>query len=145
MTKNQQPTNSEIADITACITDGVDGFVLSKETAIGEHPVKAVKALNAICKTAEPLVYQKELFADLTKTLSPIEPLYAIAIAAVEASLKCNAASIMVTTVTGRSAKVLSRFRPRCPIIAITRYAHVSRFLNMWRGVFPVQYISEYP
>nr|XP_022910448.1 pyruvate kinase-like [Onthophagus taurus] len=144
MVKQPTPTNAELSDITSCIADGVDAFALTKETAIGPYPVESVDKLNVICRHAEPLVYQKQLFGDLTKTVSPIEPIYAIAIAAVEASLKVNAAGIVVTSVTGRSAKLISRFRPRCPIITVTRHGHVARFLNLWRGVFPIQYIKRY-
>ncbi|KAK9686362.1 Pyruvate kinase, alpha/beta domain [Popillia japonica] len=143
MSTNSAPTNAEIADITSSITDGVDCFMLSRETTVGLHPIEAIKTLDKLCRTAEPLMFHSQMFHDLTQTVSPVEPLYAISISAVEAALKCNAAAIVVTTVTGRSAKLLARFRPRCPIIAITRYAHISRMLTMWRAIDPVHYIRR--
>lgn len=142
MTSNLVPSNAEISDITGAVTDGVDCLMLSREIAIGLYPVDAVKTLDSICRNAEALMYQSQLFHDLSQTTTPIEPLHAVSIAAVEASMKCNAAAILVATVTGRSAKLITRFKPKCPVIAITRYAHVAKSLNLWRGVDPVLYIS---
>lgn len=140
-----RPTKPEASDIANAILDGADCFLLSKETAIGEHPVEAITTLSAICKEAEAAVYQKQVFADLSeKQFTPIEPIYAVAISAVEASLKCNAAVIIVLTTTGRSAKILTKYRPRCPIIAITRFGYVARQLHLYRAIVPIHYISKY-
>ncbi|GJQ86349.1 PyK [Trypoxylus dichotomus] len=143
MAANPTPTSAEIADITNAITDGVDCFWLSRETALGIYPIESIKALDSICRTAEPLMYHTQMFRDLTVTVTPVEPLYAISIAAVEAAMKCSAGAILVATVTGRSAKLIARFRPKCPVIAITRYAHVSRSLTMWRAIDAVHYIKK--
>ncbi|KAK5649843.1 hypothetical protein RI129_000872 [Pyrocoelia pectoralis] len=109
-----QPTNSEICDIANAVMDGIDGFILSRETSMGEDPVAAISKLSSICREAEAAVYQKQVFLELSDApLPPLEPIYSLAISAVQISLKCNAAAIIVLTASGRSAKVIAKFRPR--------------------------------
>lgn len=70
----------------------------------------------------------------------PLDPLQSVAIGAVETSLKLNAAAIVVTTTTGRSAALLSMYRPRCPIVAVTRYGVVARWLLLYHSIHPLHY-----
>lgn len=143
MMTNLKPTKAEVLDVANVVLDGIDSLILSRETSIGDNPIQSITTLNSICKEAEAAVYQRQIFADLAeRVLSPIEPIYAISISAVEASLKSNAAVIIVLTTSGRSAKILSKFRPRCPIVAVTRLAQTARQLHLYRGLDPIQYIS---
>lgn len=143
MANSDQPTNSEICDISNAILDGIDCFLLSQETSIGTNPIKVLSTLNNICKEAEDAVYQKQLFQDLSEHfLPPLEPIYALGLSAVQTSLKCKAAAIIMTSTTGRSAKTIAMYRPRCPIIAITRLGHVARLLHMYRAIAPLLYIK---
>jgi pyruvate kinase len=99
-----------------------------------------------ICKEAEAAVWHRQLFTDLVSKVGSVEePLgtpHTIAIAAVEASHKCRAAAFIVITTTGRSAHLISKYRPRCPIIAVTRYAQVARQCHLYRGILPIHYIE---
>lgn len=74
----------------------------------------------------------------------PIDPLHSIIIGAVNTSLKSNAAAIIVTTTTGRSAVLLSMYRPRCPILAVTRYGVVARWLMLYFGIHSLHYKGKY-
>lgn len=136
------PKRSEVSCITSAILDGADCMVLNGETAIGKYPAGTVKTLARICLEAEAAHHYKRLLHELTEISYPIEPTDAICMSAVDVSLKTNAAVIIVCTVTGRSAYLLSKYRPRCAIIAITRLAQVARRLQLYRAVYPLLYLS---
>ena len=74
----------------------------------------------------------------------PLDPLHAIIVGAVETSLKSTAAAIIVTTTTGRSAVLLSMYRPRCLILAVTRHGVVARWLQLYYGIHSLHYTSKY-
>ncbi|XP_049870336.1 pyruvate kinase-like [Pectinophora gossypiella] len=132
---------AELLDIANCILDGVDGLVLSAETAVGNYPVETVSCLNLACKEAEACVWTKQLFYDLIdKTPLPCDQATGAALAAVLAAQRAIAAAIVVVTTTGQSAHIVAKYRPRCPVIAITRYAIIARQMHMWRGILPLHY-----
>lgn len=76
--------------------------------------------------------------------MPPIEQIHALAIAAVEASTKLMATAIIVVTSTGRSAKQIAHYRPRCPIVAVTRNFQIARQLQLYRAIFPYVFLGLY-
>ncbi|PZC86603.1 pyruvate kinase [Helicoverpa armigera] len=135
------PLRAELLDIANCILDGVDSLVLCAETAVGQYPVEAVAVMSNTCKEAEACVWTKQVFYDfIDKTPLPCDQSTGAAMAGVLAAQRSIAAAIIVVTTSGKSAQTVAKFRPRCPILAVTRYAMVARQLHMWRGIVPIIY-----
>ncbi|KAJ6788078.1 hypothetical protein PWT90_02525 [Aphanocladium album] len=146
MIKNPRPTRAEISDVGNAITDGADCVMLSGETAKGNYPAEAVREMHEACLKAEntiPYVSHFEELCGLVKR--PVRTVESCAMAAVRASLDLGAGGIIVLSTSGESARMLSKYRPVCPIFMITRNPTTSRFAHLYRGVYPFLFPEAKP
>lgn len=100
-------------------------------------------SLSLLVDTTDKRFLMSHIFLSvlfIIKTSIPLDVVHSIAIGAIQTSMNCNAAAIIITTTTGRSAVLLSIYRPRCPIVAVTRFGFVARYLNIYFAVHSVHY-----
>ncbi|OAX77127.1 pyruvate kinase, partial [Emergomyces africanus] len=122
MTYNPRPTRAEVSDVANAVQDGADCVMLSGETAKGDYPKEAVTMMHETCLIAEVAIPYVNVFDELRNLAPrPMDIVESIAMAAVSASLELNAGAILVLTTSGHSARLLSKYRPICPIIMVTR------------------------
>lgn len=141
MTYNPRPTRAEVSDVGNAILDGADCVMLSGETAKGDYPINAVNMMHETCLIAEKAIAYQPLFQELRSLVPrPTETGETIAISAVAASFEQQAKAIIVLSTSGATARLLSKYRPNCPILMVTRNEKVARFSHLYRGVYPFIY-----
>ena len=132
MVNNPRPTRAEVSDVANAILDGTDAVMLSNETAVGNFPVQAVETMATIACRIE----QEQGTNNLERTKRSIA--HAISAAVGQIASQLDASAIMTLTKTGSTARNVSKFRPKTPILAITPHVYVSRRLQMVWGVKPL-------
>jgi pyruvate kinase len=146
MTYNPRPTRAEVSDVGNAVLDGADCVMLSGETAKGNYPEAAVSMMHETCLLAETAISYQPLFNELRNlTARPTETSETCAIAAVSASFEQKANAIIVLSTSGSTARLLSKYRPTCPILMITRNAKAARYSHLYRGVYPFYFPEPKP
>jgi len=135
MVSNARPTRAEISDVANAILDGTDAVMLSNETAVGEYPVQAVETMARIAVRIEQ---EQGLTKNLDEHSAGRSIPNAISQAVGRIAEQLQAAAIMTLTKTGATARNVSKFRPRTPILAITPHVDVARQLQLVWGVRPL-------
>jgi pyruvate kinase len=137
MVENPRPTRAEAADVANAVMDGTDALMLSEETASGRHPVAAVRVMVRIAAETEAELPFDELAGRLRRSYrKTIADAVGHAACLMAADLK--AAGIFAATQSGGTARLISRFRPRTPIFAMTPSEATCRYLNICWGVVPL-------
>ena len=138
MIRNPLPTRAEACDICNAIFDGTDGIMLSGESASGNFPIEAAKTMAKIAKETEANLDYTHL---KNNHIEPGSMAYADAISysTCRTSAIVGAEAIVAATKSGATARLISKYRPKAPIIAITPYEEVMRGLALNFGVFPAK------
>ncbi|MBI4376463.1 MAG: hypothetical protein HY549_08440 [Elusimicrobia bacterium] len=138
MISHANPTRAEASDVANAIYDGADVVMLSGETAIGQYPVEAVKMMSDIINKAENSPFRYELIPKGLTDTKITGFAHALARAAHDACHVTGAEAVVVYTLTGWSAQVMSKYRPNAPIYALTPLKSTYHQLALYWGVNPV-------
>merc|ERR550532_3543385 len=149
MVKKPRPTRAEASDVANAVLDGADCVMLSGETAKGDYPVICVKTMAKISKEAEACIWNERIFEDMMRTESKdsgaCDNTTTTAISGVMASYKSKASAIIVLTTSGATSHLVSKYKPQCPILTVTRFDQVARQLQLYRGCIPLLYEQARP
>ncbi len=137
MEYHDKPTRAEVSDIANAVIDGIDAVMLSGETTIGRYPVLTLQTMEKIIRSAEENIDYIELLSRAMRTeKQDVTGLIAYSVADCANRLKAKA--IIVPTFSGYTARKMSRFRPTCPIIALSPNIDTVKSLALNFGVYPL-------
>ena len=134
MMENARPKRAETSDIANAVLDGTDAVMLSGETTVGKHPIETVAAMARICEATEK--YAEYNYVEEMRLVTNIRD--AVATAVVDTANRLNAKVITTATVHGRTARLISNYRPVAPILALTPNEKDGRRLILNYGIYPV-------
>ncbi|MBP3949746.1 pyruvate kinase [Bacillus suaedae] len=137
MQRNPRPTRAEASDVANAIFDGTDAIMLSGETAAGDYPVESVQTMHNIATRTEKALNYEAILRKKTKEANT-SITSAIGQSVAHTASNLSAAAILSATESGHTARVVSKYRPLSPIIAVTSSEKVVRKLNLVWGVTPV-------
>jgi len=136
MIRNPRPTRAEISDVANAVYDGTSAIMLSGETAIGKYPVQTLKAMAKIAEETEQNINYEKRFRDMEFTIADMTD--AVSHAACSLAMDIDATVIVSCTLSGITARMISRFRPPIDIMALTPYETTRRKLALSWGVHPL-------
>jgi len=142
MTSAPRPTRAEASDVANSVLDGTDCVMLSGETAAGAFPINAVTIMRKICETAEQVLKYETAYQHIRQAMvhrfGKMAGVESVCSSAVKTSLDADSPLIIALTETGHTAQIIAKYRPKCPILAITASETTSRQLLVVRGVVPM-------
>lgn len=144
MVKNPRPTRAETTDVANAVYDGTSAIMLSGETASGLYPVQAVETMDSIARrTEQDINYRKRFLSQENHAAEKSNVTNAISHATCTTAFDLGASAIIAVTMSGHSARLISKFRPDIPIIGCTVSEKTYRQLAMSWGIFPVRIKME--
>ncbi|MBQ4101925.1 MAG: pyruvate kinase [Oscillospiraceae bacterium] len=138
MITNASPTRAEITDVANAVFDGTSAIMLSGESAMGAHPVRAVEVMNRIARQAEQDALEMKLYRGIRYEMDANDTTNAICDATCTTAEDLQAKAIIAVTMGGQTAMRMAKFRPNVPIIAATPGAKTFHQLSLCWGVYPV-------
>jgi pyruvate kinase len=134
MVTSSRPTRAEVADVANAILDGTDAVMLSQETAIGAYPVEAIAMMAAVAEQAESIAPYEEWNASRVRR-TEADPAYTLAHSLCIAVRELSLDALIVPTLSGRSARLVSAHRPTVPIYALSPGRETVRRCGLMWGV----------
>jgi pyruvate kinase len=134
MVNSSRPTRAEVADVANAILDGTDAVMLSQETAVGAYPVGAVEMMASVAEKTENTLPYRAWNEDRVRR-DARDPAYTIAYSACAAARDLHLAALVVPTLSGRSARLISAHRPQVPIYALSPGKETVRRCSLMWGV----------
>ena len=134
MVTSSRPTRAEVADVANAILDGTDAVMLSQETAVGAFPVEAVEMMASVAERTERVLPYKVWNEDRVRR-DARDPAYTIAYSACAAARDLGLAALVVPTLSGRSARLISAHRPTVPIYCLSPGRETVRRCSLMWGV----------
>ncbi len=138
MIEKPTPTRAEISDVANAVFDGTSAVMLSGETAVGNHPLLAVRAMARIAEQAEKDAVEQDAYNDMQYVIDEDDVTAALCDAACTTAKDIRAKAIVTLTTTGKSARRMSKFRPTQPVVAATPLVKTFHQLALSWGVYPV-------
>jgi pyruvate kinase len=136
MIRNPRPTRAEVTDVANAILDGTDAVMLSGETSVGKYPLETVRTMNRVAEWAETLLPEDAVATHDAPDYD--HPTGALAASAVDIAEHLRARAIVAATEHGHTATLVSKSRPRVPVLAITGNAATHTQLPLLWGVTPI-------
>jgi pyruvate kinase len=139
MVHSSRPTRAEVTDVANAVLDGTDAVMLSAETAVGEHPVEAVQAMQRIARAVEA----SQRYHDLPRVgFRSSEPTFsnAVALAAAQAAEALGVEHVICFTETGNTPRQLSRYRPHAEVFALSPHSRTLRHMSVLAHVRPIEF-----
>lgn len=143
MMKNPRPTRAETTDVANAIYQGTSAIMLSGETAAGLYPVEALKTMVKIAVRTESDIDYNQLFREIQRSEKP-DMTNAISHATCMTAMDLDAKAIVTVSKSGKTARMISKYRPECEIVGCSTEDYVCRQLNMSWGIKPVLIREEY-
>jgi pyruvate kinase len=139
MVSSPRPTRAEASDVANAVFDGTDAVMLSQETAIGGYPTESVATMARIVTEAESV---PGMLHPPPPASGPLDVPATVCKAAVQVAADLRARAIVAFTESGATARLVSRFRPRVPIVGLTPHERTRRRMDLYWGVLPLPAID---
>ncbi|MEN2765583.1 pyruvate kinase [Ornithinibacillus xuwenensis] len=137
MQRNPRPTRAEASDVANAIFDGTDAIMLSGETAAGNYPVESVQTMNNIAVKAETALDHQAILKNRSQSVD-MTITDAISQSVTHTAMNLSVSAIITPTESGHTARMISKYRPQAPIVAVTYSQRVNRQLSLVWGVHAI-------
>jgi pyruvate kinase len=137
MQRNPRPTRAEASDVANAIMDGTDAIMLSGETAAGLYPLESVQTMYKIAERTEQALNYRQIVSQRSRE-KEANMTEAISQAVAYTSINLNVKAVLAPTESGNTAKMIAKYRPGVPIVAVTGSVNTAQMLTLVWGVLPI-------